>query len=81
MLKTWSKVNWKFKTAFLQRIYSKNPPPFHIYSLVKLEACSEPRQTPKMDLFRGITLRIFTLIKMNNHFFWKLLEENSLFLL
>ena len=79
MLKTWNKVNRKFKTAFSQRIYSENTPPFHMYNLVKLEACSEPCQIPKMDLFRGITPRIFTLIKMNNHFFWKLLEGNSLF--
>ena len=34
----------------MQRIYSENPPPFHMYNLVKLEACSEPSQTPKVDL-------------------------------
>ena len=34
----------------MQRIYSENPPPFHMYNLTKLEACSEPSQTPKVDL-------------------------------
>ena len=35
----------------MQRIYSENPPPFHMYTLTKLETCSEPSQTPKVDLF------------------------------
>ena len=35
----------------MQRIYSENPHPFHMYNLAKLGACSEPRQTPKADLF------------------------------
>ena len=34
----------------MQRIYSENPPPFHMYQLTKLEVCSEPSQTPKVDL-------------------------------
>ena len=34
----------------MQRIYSENPPPFHMYNLTKLEACSEPPQIPKVDL-------------------------------
>ena len=34
----------------MQRIYSENPPPFHMYNLAKLEVCSEPSQTPKVDL-------------------------------
>ena len=33
----------------MQRIYSENPPPFHMYNLTKLEACSEPSQIPKVD--------------------------------
>ena len=35
----------------MQRIYSENPPPFHMYNLPKLEACSEPCQIPEVDLF------------------------------
>ena len=35
----------------MQRIYSKNPFPFHMYNLAKLDACSEPCQIPKVDLF------------------------------
>ena len=35
----------------MQRIYPENTPPFHMYNLAKLDACSEPRQTPKADLF------------------------------
>ena len=38
----------------MQPIYSENPPPFHMCNLEKLDACSEPRQIPKVDLF-GIT--------------------------
>ena len=34
----------------MQRIYSENPPPFHMYNLTKLEACSEPSQIHKVDL-------------------------------
>ena len=34
----------------MQRIYSENPPPFYMYQLTKLEVCSEPSQTPKVDL-------------------------------
>ena len=37
----------------------KNPPPFHIYNLAKLEACSEPCQIPKMKLFAMIALNGF----------------------
>ena len=48
----------------MQRIYSKNPPPFHMYNLTKLEVCSEPSQIPKVDLsaiavfygFRSLTV-------------------------
>ena len=48
----------------MQRIYSENPPSFHMYNLTKLEACSEPSQTPKVDLstiavfnaFRSLTV-------------------------
>ena len=35
----------------MQRIYSENPPPFHMYNLTKLEVCSEPSQIPKVDLY------------------------------
>ena len=45
------KINQKFKTVFMQRIYSESPPPFHMYNSAKLEACSEPCQMPKVDLF------------------------------
>ena len=34
----------------MQRIYSENPPPFHVYNLAKLEARSGPCQMPKMYL-------------------------------
>ena len=34
----------------MQRISSENPPPFHMYNLTRLEACSEPSQIPKVDL-------------------------------
>ena len=51
MLKNEKKVNQKSKSFFMQLIYSKYPPPFHMYNLAKLEACSEPSQTPKADLF------------------------------
>ena len=34
----------------MQRIYSEKPPPFHVYNLAKPDRCSEPRQTPKVDL-------------------------------
>ena len=39
----------------MQRIYSENPPPFHKYNLAKLDACSEPRQIPKVDIFATAT--------------------------
>ena len=35
----------------MQRIYSETPSPFHMYNLEKLDACSEPRQIPNVDLF------------------------------
>ena len=35
----------------MQQIYSKNPPPFHMYNLWKVDAYSELRQIPKVDLF------------------------------
>ena len=35
----------------MQQIYSKNPPPFHMYNLGKVDAYSEPHQIPKVDLF------------------------------
>ena len=34
----------------MQRSYSENPPPLQMYNLAKLESCSEPSQTPKVDL-------------------------------
>ena len=44
-------MNQKFKTAFMQRIYSEKHPPLHVHNLAKLDACSEPPQIPKVDLF------------------------------
>ena len=35
----------------MQRIYRENPILFHMYNVTKLEACSEPFQTPKVVLF------------------------------
>ena len=35
----------------MQQIYSENPPPFHMYNLGKVDAYSEPRQIPKVNLF------------------------------
>ena len=35
----------------MQPIYSRKPPPFYMYNLAKLEACSEPCQIPKVELF------------------------------
>ena len=35
----------------MQWVYSENPPLFHMYNLAKLDACSEPRQIPKVGLF------------------------------
>ena len=35
----------------MPRIYSENPPHFHMNKLTKLEAGSDPCQTPKVDLF------------------------------
>ena len=35
----------------MQQIYSKNPSPFHMYNLGKVDAYSEPCQIPKVDLF------------------------------
>ena len=34
----------------MQRMYSENPPPFHMYNLTKLDTCSEPSQISKVDL-------------------------------
>ena len=34
----------------MQGIYHGNPPLFHVYNLAKPDVCSEPRQTPKVDL-------------------------------
>ena len=34
----------------MQGIYHENPPLFHMYNLAKPDACSEPRQTPKVNL-------------------------------
>ena len=52
-----NKINQNFKTVFMQWIYSEKLYPFHMYNLMKLEACSEPCQTPKVDLF---TITVFT---------------------
>ena len=35
----------------MQQIYSKNPRPFHMYNLGKVDVYSEPCQIPKVDLF------------------------------
>ena len=35
----------------MQRIYFENPHPFHMYNSAKIDACSKPRQIPKVDLF------------------------------
>ena len=34
----------------MQGIYHENPPLFHMYNLAKPDVCSEPRQTPKVNL-------------------------------
>ena len=53
------KENQKFKTAFMQRIYSENPPLFHMYNLGKVDAYSESRQIPKVDLFAIAAFNVF----------------------
>ena len=47
----------------MQRIYSENPPPFHMYDLAKLDVCSEPRQIHKEYLFVITVFNCFKSLK------------------
>ena len=42
----------KFKIVFIQRIFSENPPPFHMYNLGKVDAYSEPVKYTRWTFLR-----------------------------
>ena len=46
----------------MQRIYSENPPHFHMYNLGKVDVYSEPHQIPKVDLFAIAAFKGFKLL-------------------
>ena len=48
----------------MQRIYSENPSPFHMYNLAKLETCSEPCQSLKVDLLAITAITVFNGFKV-----------------
>ena len=60
MLKNLKKINQKSKTAFMQRIHSKNPPRFHMYNLAELDVRSAPCQIPKLDVFAIIAFNSYS---------------------
>ena len=43
----------------MQRIYSEDPPPFHLYNLAKIDAWLEPHQITKVNLFAITTFSGF----------------------
>ena len=59
------------KTVFMQRIYSENPPPFHMYSLtnVRLYIYNIIKKTPT-QVFSVKNCEIFETISANGCF-WK----------
>ena len=54
----------------MQRIYSESPFPFHNYNIAKLNACSEPRQIPKVGLFVSGGLRVRIAQELDVVAFW-----------
>ena len=54
----------------MQRIYSESPSSFHNYNIAKLNACSEPRQIPKVDLFGSGGLRVGIAQELDVVAFW-----------
>ena len=45
------KINQKFKTVSYATDLLREPSPFHVYNLGKVDAYSKPHQIPKVDLF------------------------------
>ena len=54
----------------MQPIYSESPFPFHNYNIAKLNACSEPRQIPKVGLFVSGGLRVRIAQELDVVAFW-----------
>ena len=54
----------------MQPIYSESPFPFHNYNIAKLNACSEPRQIPKVGPFVSGGLRVRIAQELDVVAFW-----------